>query len=397
MDVAPTSCALLRAEPDGDAARLDCIPAGTTVTSSVAVPFWREVRLDDGRRGWIAKRFLELVDAAAEPAPGPDDIPPNAWLELHMIDVGQGDALLLLTPDDGIEGNGRFEGRSILIDAGPVAKTGDQHLWQYVENVAHRGARLDALVISHPHTDHYGGGRALLQRVDIARFYDAAYPDSDRIDYSRFLDGYVRREAVDGIPVRLFRGREEFDAADWGSELRVEALWSWPGSADGLGSGGTRINNSSLVLRLTYGDVSFLLTGDLEGKDRGQPSSTTRYGEARLLADGPPERLRSTVLKLAHHGSETSTTDAFLDAVQPRYVLISSGRQSFHGTFLPDASVLQRVCRKFPEVAIYRTDWEDQSRTESNDADGDHVIVRTNGRVVEVLNASRQPAPLHAC
>jgi beta-lactamase superfamily II metal-dependent hydrolase len=105
-------------------------------------------------------------------------------------------------------------------------------------------------------------------------------------------------------------------------------------------------------------------------------------------------------LKIAHHGSETSSTTQFIEAVDPEVVVVSSGRKSFSGTFLPVTSTLKRYCCHKPSTLIYRTDQDDEleGRTTANDADGDHVIIRTNGKVLDVRAFSNgQPITMDRC
>jgi competence protein ComEC len=97
-----------------------------------------------------------------------------------------------------------------------------------------------------------------------------------------------------------------------------------------LGSGNTAENNASIVLRLQYGEHVFLFMGGAEGKDRGDSASTPRYVE-KVLLDGVPDRLKATVLKIAHHGSETSSTTPFIQAVDPEIVVCSIGSPPFRG------------------------------------------------------------------
>jgi beta-lactamase superfamily II metal-dependent hydrolase len=197
----------------------------------------------------------------------------------------------------------------------------------------------------------------------------------------------VRAARCDGAPITMHRGLANFGTPDWGSELGVDFLWAGPITAPGFGSGGTKLNNSSVVLKLTYGTQSFLFMGDAEGKERSDPPSTPRYIEAELVNDSTKRaKLKSTVLKIAHHGSETSSTLPFIQAVDPEILVVSSGRRSFLGTFLPDLSTLQRYCTHSPSTKIYRTDQGDaaEGRTTANDADGDHIVIRTNGVRTEV-------------
>jgi competence protein ComEC len=166
----------------------------------------------------------------------------------------------------------------------------------------------------------------------------------------------------------------------------------------GLGAGNTLENNASIVLRLVYGGHSFLFMGDAEGKDRDDTADRPRYVEKILLETVPPDRLKSTVLKLGHHGSETSSTLPFLRAVDPEIVLVSSGRKRFGRTFIPDASTLARYCAYNPSVRIYRTDQDDaaEGRDTRNDADGDHVVLRSNGTVLQVKARSGGRAVVRA-
>lgn len=125
-----------------------------------------------------------------------------------------------------------------------------------------------------------------------------------------------------------------------------------PGSG-GLRDGRGAENNASIVFRIQYGTQSILFMGDAEGKDRG---------------------------------SETSGTDPFIAAVSPAYVVVSSGRKKFKSRFLPDRTTLQRYCSHNDSTRIYRTDQEDEGegRTETTDADGDHISLSMNGKETRV-------------
>ena len=384
-------CLRVRPSPDSGAPQFACIAPGTLVTAVGVAPFWRQIRLADGRVGWAAKKYLEptVIGAAADTVPHAD-----AWLEVHVVDVGQGDGIWIHTFDDNVAGNGRFEGRNVVIDGGPAGST----LADYVMERAHPGAVIDALIITHPHADHYRGATAVLQRFDVREIYDPGYPTT--------LDGWLAfltladGEEVDGEPAMRRVGGVEFGEPDWGGELEVSFLYTWPGDPQGLGSGNTRENNSSTVLRIRYGTQSILFMGDAEGKDREDDPDEARYVERRLLETVGADALRSTVLKIAHHGSETSSTAPFIEAVDPDFVVVSSGRHPFNGRFLPDASTLERYCQHDPATRIYRTDQDDEieGRTAANDDDGDHIVIRTNGTVTLVQGFSGgQPITHTSC
>lgn len=381
-------CLTVRGTPASDGAPVACIPPGTHVTGIATAPYWRRVRMIDGQIGWAAKKYLDASsDSTITPAPS-DTARDDAWLEIHVVDVGQGDGIWIHTFDDGVPGNGRYEGRNIAIDGGPDASDAKNPFLAYLRQFAHEAAVMDALIVSHPHNDHYPGAEGVLRHFDVCDFYDAGYPDAGPA-YASFLD-LARAGHCGAGTTTMHLGRGTFGQPDWGAELKVEFLWAWPGSATGLGSSNTRVNNASIVMKLTYGTQSMLFMGDAEGKERDDPPDTPKFVEARLLADVGAARLKSTVLKVAHHGSETSSTLPFIRAVDPAIVIVSSGRRSFGGTHLPDASTLQRYCSYNPAIRIYRTDQDDEAehRTTATDADGDDIVIRMNGKRTEVIARS---------
>lgn len=122
-------CLKIRTSPDADASVVASVDPGTRLEAVGTAPYWRHVRLTDGTDGWAAKKYLDSIsDTAAVPpdtsvtAATPDR--EDAWLEVHVVDVGQGDGIWIRTFDDGVDGNGRYEGRSIIIDGGPDRSDG---------------------------------------------------------------------------------------------------------------------------------------------------------------------------------------------------------------------------------------------------------------------------------
>jgi competence protein ComEC len=382
-------CLRLRNAPSTTATQVGCLFPGTRVAAIESIPYWRRVRVVAANdSGWVAKAYLEPAPAVATT---PAALPADAWLTVHFIDVGQGDGIWITTHDDNIAGNGIFEGKNIVIDGGPDSLRPANRLAQFIMDSAHVNAIIDALIVTHPHADHLFGARGILRDFQVRAYYDPGQP-SDLVSYGRLMT-QAHNETVDGVPARVLLGRDQFGTLDWGGELTAEILYAWPANnSTGLGSGGTRTNNSSIVLRLQYGQHSFLFVGDLEGKARNASAASASLGEARVLQEVVPNtRLQSTVLKVGHHGSETSSTLPFLQAVNPQIVVISSGRKNFSGTFLPDNSVINRLC-SLGNIQLLRTDHNDASdgRTESNDADADHVVIRTNGTQIEVFAYSNR-------
>jgi competence protein ComEC len=374
------ACLKVRARPESSAPSFICLDPGTQVEAVGVAPYWRRIRLQDGRTGWAAKKFLEIVAVPA--VTGADTTPDDPWLEVHVVDVGQGDGIWIHTFDDNIPGNGRYEGYNIIVDGGPRDPTNP--MLRYVMDKAHERAVIDALIITHPHNDHYPGAEGILNHFEVREFYDSGFRNAG--DWDRFLR-LVHAERFEGQPIIEHIGRGTFGTPNWGSELKVTFLYADPGQRAGLGSAGTgtRINNASIVFRLEYGTQSILFTGDLEGKERGEPASVVKYGERLLLDSVDSTALRSTVLKVAHHGSETSSTTRFIEAVDPHYVVVSSGRTRYgrraEPRFLPDRGTLQRYCDHSDSTRIYRTDQDDEAegKTAANDADGDHIVISMNG------------------
>lgn len=246
--------------------------------------------------------------------------PPPGWLRVTALDVGQGDALLVDLPDgssmlvDGGGGAGPDPGRHVLA---PL-------LW------ARRRARVDLVVLTHPHPDHHEGLDSLHARVPFGEIWDSGQAQAESPDGP--VAAWLERARRRGVPVRgpaSLCGRPR----TFGGAV-VEVIWPCPGYDPGL-----EPNDNSLVLRVTFGRRRLLLTGDLE-----------RRAEAALLASG--RRLDADVLKVGHHGSRTSTTPAFLAAVSPRVAVLSCGRDNRHGH--PHAEVVARLVAR--GVTVGRTD-----------------------------------------
>lgn len=278
-----------------------------------------------GRRRAAAIAFSMLVPLAAAVAVAHRDV---AVPHLTVLDVGQGDSLLLRAP-----------GHAVLIDAG--GRMGDRHFGEstLLPMLLDRGVRrIDVAVLTHVHPDHCGGMPAVLAYLDVGAVWIS--PRRFRGDCAaRILEICAARE----IPIHLVR---DGDAASVGPF----ALTAFVASRTFKRS---PENNASVVLRARTGGWTALLTGDVE-----------RDAEAELA-----ERdVRADVLKIAHHGSRTSTTAPLLDAVQPRVALISCGA---HNTFgHPHPSVLQALAAR--GIRTWRTDRGGAIDVEM----GEHVVVR---------------------
>jgi competence protein ComEC len=263
-------------------------------------------------------------------------------LEMSVIDVGQGDSILVVFPD----------GKSLLVDGGGIPAFGHQtrsqldtgedvvapYLWD-------RGMRgVDIVALSHAHEDHIGGLPALVADFHPRELWTGATPDSPawRTLHEQALRGGVKVVPLQA-PAQFAFGQAIIDV--------LAPL------ADYIPNDIPK-NNDSLVLRIRYGNRSFLLSGDVE-----------RPIERRMIEEN--EIQPTDVLKVAHHGSRTSSTEDFLSAANPAFAIISVGLDNSYGH--PNRDVLDRLSQHHAE--ILRTD---QSGLVTIRTDGQHLSVETH-------------------
>lgn len=229
---------------------------------------------------------------------------------MHVLDVGKADAILVTCGD-----------HHMLVDCGMEDDGAQITAYLQKRGVSH----LDYAVNTHPDSDHIGGYPTVLRQISANVFVEPVIASAlleNNEDYQMVTEVLNQRQI-------LRKSLSAGDTFSFGQAL-VEVL----SPATEMDS----TNNSSLVLRITYGETTFLLMGDAEAE-----------AEEQLLAGGA--ELRSDVLKVGHHGSKTSTTEAFLDAVSPTYGAISVGEDRNN---LPKDEILQRL--QAHQVDTYRTD-----------------------------------------
>jgi len=231
-------------------------------------------------------------------------------LTVNYIDVGQGDSIFIQTPS----------GKTMLIDAG-VPEMGNK----VVNYIKSQGInKIDIIIATHPHSDHIGGIPAVIKNFEIGKVYAPKVTHTTKT-YENFLN------AVKDKGLKITSAKAGMDL-DLGEGVTAKVLAPNKDKYDNL-------NNYSVVVKITYKDTSFLFTGDAE-----------KESEQEMLNKGYD--LKADVLKIGHHGSSSSTTSAFLQAVSPKYAVISCGQGNSYGH--PHKEIIEKL--KSLNITVYRTD-----------------------------------------
>lgn len=240
------------------------------------------------------------------------NLPVEGTMDVHFIDVGQADAILVLDGD-----------KTMLIDTGDNKNSSREKLITYLENL--NITKIDYLILTHPHADHIGGAPQVITGFDVENcilprvvkttkiYEDTLYALADRevnVIAPKSGEVYTLSEAQFKI---LAPNSEEYD--DW--------------------------NDYSVVVKLVFGERSIMLTGDAHVESESE--ILQKYSKSELDAD---------VLKVGHHGSSTSSGEEFLDAVTPSYAIISCGEGNEYGH--PHTETLEKLSER--EIPVYRTD-----------------------------------------
>jgi competence protein ComEC len=253
----------------------------------------------------------------------------NGRLMIYFLDVGQGDAALIVFPHGAtmlVDGGGQpdYRDSSSPKDLNEDVETGKDSAFSIGEMVvsrflwAMRLSRVDYLLVTHAHVDHIQGLSDVVRNFDVRQAIIARAP-TDNIEFDRFMASLTERR----VPVGLVRANESFEVEG----VRVEILWP----PEGVDSEHTSGNDDSIVLRLVYGSTSIMMTGDIE-----------QMAESAIVKSGI--NLRANVLKTPHHGSRTSSSEIFLDAVQPRFAVISVAERNRFGH--PHKEVVERYIQR---------------------------------------------------
>jgi len=216
-----------------------------------------------------------------------------ADMSISFINVGQGDAEFIVLPSS----------KTVLIDGGPDSEV----LSDYIKN--HKISKIDYVVLTHPHSDHYKGLNYVFDNCQVNNFYDT------RMNNSRATgDETVRNKALNEPECNIYYPKEG-DKLHWDSEVDITVLNTCPKKT--ATSHGSTLNEYSIVLKMTYHGVSALMTGDIDN-----------IVEARLI-NQYGNNLHSQIYKVPHHGSRYSTNMEFIDKVKPEYAVIEVGQNSY--------------------------------------------------------------------
>lgn len=241
--------------------------------------------------------------------------PAGKSAEVYYLDVGQGDSQLIRLPDK----------TTILIDAGD--RNSISTIVPYLKNQG--VSKIDILIATHPHADHIGAMANVIKNFDIGKIYMPRVADS-QIPTTKTYEAML--QAISDKKLKMTQAKAGMTVYEKnGAKLEFLA----PNSEKY-----NDMNNYSVVTKLTYGETSFLFMGDAETES-----------EAEIL-EKFPDSLACDVLKLGHHGSSTSSSDRFLEAVQPQYGIISCGVDNDYGH--PHREIVNKM-QDF-QVITYRTD-----------------------------------------
>lgn len=258
------------------------------------------------------------------PSEQPSNVTPGKEMLVHFIDVGQGDSIFIQSPN----------GKTMLVDGG--VKGAGKDIVAYLRSL--NVSKLDYVVATHPDADHIGGLITVLNSMSIKNFVD-----SGKVHTSQTFEEMLMLIDSKNIPYTV---PQIGDLLPFDDALKVEVL-----AADETASDN---NEASVVLHITYNDISFLLTGD-----------AGISGEKEMMKRGD---VQATILKAGHHGSNTSSSPSFIDAVYPQVTILSYGQDNKYGH--PHAEVIESLQGVGSE--IYGT------------AEAGTIVVKTDGATFEV-------------
>jgi len=245
--------------------------------------------------------------------------PSQKLLEVTFLDVGQGDSAFVHLPN----------GKNLLIDGGMLTSNYDTGKMVLEPFLRWRGVgTIDAVISTHPDNDHAGGLLYVLNNFKVNQFIARDGINQNRSLYKRLCKIANQKKILHNDNPKALFTDSDIVQVEFLPNLKIRSI-----------NPETDVNNNSIVLRIRYGKVGFLFTGDIEAE-----------AEQKLVSLGAD--LKADILKVPHHGSSTSSTEKFIEAVDPKYAIFSVGVRNRFG--FPEPIVVNRY-RKLG-VQIYRTD-----------------------------------------
>ena len=252
----------------------------------------------------------------------------NGNIEISYLDVGQGDAAYI-----------RVNDMDILIDAGP--RSDSDKLMKQLEDK--NIDDFEIVIATHPHEDHIGGMTKVFEKYDVKSFYMPKVTNT-----TKTFENMMKAVSNEGLKANVIKGGTSIDI---GKGAEFKAYSPNKDEYDNL-------NDYSPIMKLTYGNKAFIFTGDAE-----------KAAEAEVLKKHSNE-LKADVIKFGHHGSSTSSSKEFIDAISPKYGIISCGVDNSYGH--PHRETLDII--KNMGIESYRTDKQGQITITSN---GENINIKT--------------------
>ena len=287
-----------------------------------------------------------IANSTAEVAITPA-VQPSQNLTIAFIDVGQGDSILVILPNT----------KTLLIDGGERESSG-----KVLATLREHGlSRIDVIVATHPHADHIGGLIDVIKNVDVGQVLDSGQVHTTQT-FEEILDAIEMKQ----IPLKSVR---EGYSINLDPTVKIDVL-NPPASLPDGADNEAEHNGNSVVLKLTYGEFSALLTGDMQ-----------EINEARLVFENAIA-LDAEVLKAGHHGSRTSSSSPFLNAVTPEVVIISVGAGNTYGH--PHQEALDRISAAGTEH-LFRTDVDGTITLTANGSSSEYsILTETSRKTIDV-------------
>ncbi|WP_135213173.1 SH3 domain-containing protein [Vitreimonas flagellata] len=376
----------VREAPGADADIIAQLGPGERVELVGERPGWFQVRLPDGRTGFVSKGWAVVIST---PPIAPISAPTEQRgdIVIHVVDVATGLAVIVRGPDFTLlyDGGSNDDLQRGEIEGPDGALVTGNRLWAYMRAVLPDLTRIDAVILSHPHRDHVELMDDIFAHYEIGEVFDSGRMNAI-CGYRRFIEAIevepdiVYHDAIGGPG----RRRVSFPAG-CREDARVYVLnrgdqvvsgQAWPLGAFASmtflhadGADHPSENENSLVMRLDLGEgddaTRILFMGDAEAGARvNWPDETPEAGSVEAALLQSPEALASDILIVGHHGSRTSSRRDFLDAVGADLFVVSSGPKRYSGITLPDGIVIQELEER---GAVWRTDITDsRCRREAN-------------------------------